>query len=261
LTFFEETIENIRNGTVDPRNFALLVSDCENDKAIDKHLGGRKGVYNAVRSMSDDDLFYFINLSSLRIFYNIVSSGDNEFKRRIVQSCVERRFSSKSIVKIMNGLYPAEYISRFCIETGRPNHIRYISYDGIMKIPTEHLESFFSDLRKIPGYQKIKAFMLNRDDLNKEQRLYALKSAINCGFRTVNLSKKRIYITLDELNALPYGMLRKLIDYYILARWSNVELDQSITYDDVAKALFVLLINNQPVYSRIMDKLEKKMAG
>ena len=164
---------------------------------------------------------------------------------------MEKGFASYNVATSMSRNCKAVDMLSFCVESGYKEVIDHIKQGDIDSATPEEFNKMFNDIKKIPGYHRIKSGMLSRGDLTQEQRIYALKSYAHTGGYLTNL----FFVTIEDLQGLPYGAKIKVIDKCL--DYHRVYIDVRCQVKDIEEMLFTMMLNDNSSYEKLIGGIRR----
>ena len=211
-----------------------------------------RDIDEAMRGYSDDEIFYVYTLAK-NPATDVLRQTSDEIKERYINKCFERNYADRKVFSMMYGNYPLDIIANFCVKCGFYSFINHVLHKDVVGLPPDQFNSFYEAMRTTSGYNSSKAFMLSRDDLTTDQKIYGVKNLANCGCPLPD----PYYVGFDELNALPLKMLVKFIEQRVCNDYKDeVRLHPDVTMKEVKKLLFPLMMEDERRYSSIIKKLK-----
>lgn len=243
-------IENLKQETlhkqrVDPYDLLIFMSE-------EPALARSRDIDELMRHYSDDELFYIYTLAREPATEVLRATGD-EVKERYIETCLKKGYADRRVFSMMYGKRSMDEIANFCVECGYSSFLNHVQHRDVVGLTYNQFNSFYDAIRKAPTYNSAKAFMLSRNDLTTEQKIYGVKNLANCGCPL----PEPYFVNLEELNALPIKTLIKLIEDRICHKYKDeIRFHPDVKMKQVKKLLFPLMMDDERRYSNIIKTLK-----
>lgn len=211
-----------------------------------------RDINNILEQYNDAELFYIYTLAKSPAT-EILRATNDELKGRYIKTCLKNKFANRQVYSMMyHQGYPMNKIANFCVDSGYQQFVNHVQYGDVAALSHDEFSSFYAAVRTLPGYNSAKAFMLARDDLTLEQKIYGVKNLANCGCPL----PEPYLVGFEELDALSLKMLVRLLEDRVCSQYKDeVRLHPDITMKQVKKLLFPLMMEDERRYSALIRKL------